>query len=83
MGIEFLRSSKGFVVNQRKYALELIAEVGLGNAKPRLTPLECNIKLTNVDIDQYIKTTYIVLEDVSRYQRLIGKLLYLTTQGQT
>uniref|UniRef100_A0A3Q7IHA6 Reverse transcriptase Ty1/copia-type domain-containing protein n=1 Tax=Solanum lycopersicum TaxID=4081 RepID=A0A3Q7IHA6_SOLLC len=39
---------QGFCVNQRKYALELIAEVGLGNAKPSLTPLEYNIKLTNV-----------------------------------
>ena len=68
-------------MNKRKYALEFIAEVGLGNAKPSLTPLECNIKLTNVDSDQDIKTTYIVIEDVSRYQRLIGKLLYLTTQG--
>uniref|UniRef100_A0A3Q7IG51 Uncharacterized protein n=1 Tax=Solanum lycopersicum TaxID=4081 RepID=A0A3Q7IG51_SOLLC len=48
-----------FCVNQRKYALELIAEVGLRNAKPSLTPLECNIKLTNVDSDQDIKTTYI------------------------
>ena len=66
-----------------KYALELIAEVGLRNAKPSLTPLECNIKLTNVDSDQDIKTTYIVIEDVSRYQRLIGKLLYLTRQGRT
>ena len=70
-------------MNQRKYSLELIAEVGLGNAKLSLIPLECNIKLTNVGFDKDIKTTYIVLEDVSRYQRLIGKLLYLTTQGQT
>ena len=70
-------------MNQRKYALELIAKVGLGNAKPSLTPLECNIKLTNVDIDKDIKTAYIVFEHVCRYQSLIGKLLYLTTQGRT
>ena len=64
-------------MNQRKYALELIAEVGLGNAKPSLTPLEYNIKLTNVEFDQDIKTTGILFKDVSRYKRHIGKLLYL------
>ena len=47
-------------MNQRKYDLELVAEVGLGNAKLSLIPLECNIKFTNVDFDKDIKTTYIV-----------------------
>ena len=70
-------------MNQTKYDLELIAEVRLGNAKPCLTALECNTKLTNVDFDKDIKTTYIVFEDVSRYQRLIHKMLHLTTQGRT
>ncbi|MDV3192372.1 MAG: reverse transcriptase domain-containing protein, partial [Candidatus Phytoplasma australasiaticum] len=72
LGIEFLRSSKGIVMNQRKYALELIAEAGLGTVKPHMTPLDCNQKLTSVE---YAADT--LYEDVSRYQRLIEKMLYL------
>ena len=79
MGIEFFRSSKDFVVNQRKYALELIAEAGLGNAKPSLAPLEWNIKLTNVEFDQAIKTTDILFEDVPlSYEHKAGHSLYST-----
>ena len=36
LGIEFLRSNKGIMMNQRKYSLELISEVGLAAAKPAL-----------------------------------------------
>ncbi|XP_070031817.1 uncharacterized mitochondrial protein AtMg00810-like [Nicotiana tomentosiformis] len=54
LDIEFARSDKGIVVSQRKYALELIAEMGLRGAKPAGAPLE------------------------SSYQRLVGRLLYLT-----
>lgn len=73
LGIEFMRSTEGIVMNQRKYALELVAEVGLGNAKPQMTPLDCSQKLTSVEFDP--DTLY---EDIPRYQRLVGKLLYLT-----
>lgn len=72
LGIEFLRST-GIVMNQRKYALELVAEAGLGNAKPQMTPLDCSQKLTSVEVDPGA-----IYEDISRYQRLVGKLLYLT-----
>lgn len=30
LGIEFARSNKGIMMNQRRYALELISECGLG-----------------------------------------------------
>lgn len=43
--MEFSRSKKGILVNQRKYALEIILEIGLGNAKPAWTPLEASVKL--------------------------------------
>lgn len=36
------------------------------------------MKLTTVEFDQYIQTIDIMYEDVSRYERLIGKLFYLT-----
>ena len=45
-GIEFARSKKGILMHQRKYALELISETGLGAAKPAMTPMDANVKLT-------------------------------------
>ena len=45
LGIEFARSKKGIVMSQRKYALELVAEMGLSGTKPFIKPLETNLKL--------------------------------------
>lgn len=42
LGIEVMRLNKGIILNQRKYALELIADLGLGDAKSVCTPLEQN-----------------------------------------
>lgn len=54
--------------------------MGLSGAKIAATPLETNIKLTTVQFDV---TTGLkedtVLQDVRLYQRLIGKLMYVTT----
>ena len=84
LGIEFVRSQKGIVMSQRKYALELISELGLSGTKPVYTPLETNLKLTSVDYDDFITkeagstSEDIFLVDPTQYQRLVGKLLYLT-----
>lgn len=42
LGIEVLRSQQGILLNQRKYTLELISELGLSREKPAVTPLEIN-----------------------------------------
>lgn len=34
LGIEFCRSAQGILLNQRKYALELVSETGLAGSKP-------------------------------------------------
>ncbi|XP_019263067.1 PREDICTED: uncharacterized protein LOC109240839 [Nicotiana attenuata] len=84
LGIEFARSSKAIVMSQRKYALELIVEMGLSGAKPAGTPLEANVKLTSEEYDRFIhgqsssETEDKLLADAGKYQRLIGRLLYLT-----
>ncbi|XP_049345364.1 uncharacterized mitochondrial protein AtMg00810-like [Solanum verrucosum] len=86
LGIEFARSQKGIVMSQRKYALGLISELGLSGTKPVSTPLETNLKLTSVDYDVFItndkeagsKDEDTLLADPTQYQRLVGKLLYLT-----
>ncbi|XP_049368071.1 uncharacterized mitochondrial protein AtMg00810-like [Solanum verrucosum] len=80
LGIKFSRSKKGIRMNQRKYALELLAEAGLTGGKVALTPLECNMKLTIAEMNDGNGGNEFVelFEDVQQYQRMIGKLLYLT-----
>lgn len=46
LGIEIARSTKGIFLNQRKYALELVADALVLGAKPIDTPTEHHQKLT-------------------------------------
>ncbi|XP_055824224.1 uncharacterized mitochondrial protein AtMg00810-like [Solanum dulcamara] len=82
LGIEVSKSSKGIHLSQRKYALELIAETSLGGAKPAATPLKQNLKLTSAKYDEAVapkgEHEDPILKDPDRYQRLVGRLLYLT-----
>ncbi|XP_049414817.1 uncharacterized mitochondrial protein AtMg00810-like [Solanum stenotomum] len=74
LGIEFSRSNKGILMSQRKYALELISESGLGGAKPTCTPLEMNQKLISVQYDEHINEGIAegdnILTNTTKYQRL-------------
>ncbi|XP_031264675.1 uncharacterized protein LOC116123021 [Pistacia vera] len=80
LGIEVARSSEGIVLNQRKYALELVSKVGLSTAKPADTPLEQNLKLTSYEFDQKfpLDEKDELLTDPSMFRRMVGRLLYLT-----
>ena len=85
LGIEFARSDQGILMHQRKYTLELISETRLNSSKPAATPMDTNVKLTTKQLDEYIRSgnseksnANDPLVDQGAYQRLIGKLLYLT-----
>ncbi|XP_039001337.1 uncharacterized mitochondrial protein AtMg00810-like [Hibiscus syriacus] len=78
LGLEVLRSKEGIVLNQRKYALEFIEETGVGGAKSALTPLEQNKKFTTAEYDEAVCSNEELLQDKSVFQRLIGRLIYLT-----
>ena len=68
--MEVARSKEGISVSQRKYTLDLLTETGMLGCRPADTPIEFNCKLGNSD-DQ-------VSVDKEQYQRLVGKLIYLS-----
>jgi len=70
LGIEIARGSEGMFLCQRKYALDIIEECRLLGAKPAEFSIEENHKLA-LATDQE-------LHDVTRYRRLVGRLIYLT-----
>ena len=69
LGIEVSRSDKGIFLSQIKYALDLLQETGMSACQPADTPVEEGLKLC-VETNQ-------VLVDKGRYQRLVGRLMYL------
>nr|XP_016485768.1 PREDICTED: uncharacterized mitochondrial protein AtMg00810-like [Nicotiana tabacum] len=79
LGIKVLRSKSCVFLNQKKYVLELVSDLGLSGARVANTPLECNLKLTTVEYDEAIGVKGDgILEDINKYQRLIGRLMYVT-----
>ncbi|GJV84746.1 ribonuclease H-like domain-containing protein [Tanacetum coccineum] len=73
LGIEVLNNKYGICLSQRKYCLELLHEFGLLAAKHVDTPLAENATLNHTESDDDH-----LLVNVSNYQRLVGKLIYLT-----
>ena len=70
LGIEVAQSKTGIAISQRKYALDILKETGMLDCKHVDTPIDLNVKLVLGQRE--------TLEDPGRYQRLVGKLNYLT-----
>ena len=68
--IEFARSSEGILMTQQKYILELLEETKHTNCHINETPIEVNHKLAILEDDPKV--------EICSYQKLIGKLLYLS-----
>lgn len=68
--IELVRSKEGIYICQRRYAIDLLIEVGLTGSKPSKIPLEQNLKLSKGDGEP--------LSNSLIYRRLVGKLMYFT-----
>ena len=72
LGIEVARSTTGFYLNQRKYALDLLRDTGLTASKPLVVPIEQNHKL----LDNH--SSVLSIADASTYRQLVGRLIYMT-----
>lgn len=70
LGLEIEHSSKGIFISQKKYTLDMLTEYGMTKSRPLQQPMDTHIKLTPTLGDP--------LPDAEIYQRLVGKLLYLT-----
>ncbi|GKA41206.1 hypothetical protein Tco_0733799 [Tanacetum coccineum] len=71
--IEVVDTDKGICLNQRKYVLDLLSEYGMFACKPVDTPL-----LSKLIISNEATTNDPVLENITDYQKLMGKLIYLS-----
>ena len=69
LGIEVARSPSGFYLCQRKYATDIVTEVGLLGCKPAGSPMDQNHQLARLK--------GLVISEPERYRRLVGRLIYL------
>ncbi|RVW33188.1 Retrovirus-related Pol polyprotein from transposon RE2 [Vitis vinifera] len=68
LGMEVARSRKGINISQRKYVLDLLTETGMLGCKPSDTPIEARNRMESDG----------KLVDKEKYQRLVGRLIYLS-----
>ena len=70
LGLEVHLSEKGLILDQHKYAMDLIEMAGLQQSTLVDTPVEVNIQLAHNTRD--------LLSDATLYRCLVGSLIYLT-----
>ncbi|GJY54843.1 ribonuclease H-like domain-containing protein [Tanacetum coccineum] len=71
--IEIVDTGKGICLNQRKYVLDLLSDYGMLACKPAKTPLPSKLVISYEATEKDH-----VLDNITDYQKLMGKLIYLT-----
>ncbi|KAK8680668.1 hypothetical protein V6N13_109608 [Hibiscus sabdariffa] len=67
--MEVARSKGGLVINQRKYIVDLLKEIGLLGCKPVATPMDDNV---------IFSATAPSFQNKEHFQQIMGKLIYLS-----
>lgn len=67
--LKVAQSNNGIVISWKKYALDILEEIGLMKFKPLDTPMVPNVKLLPSQAEP--------LSNLERYRKLVGKLNYL------
>ncbi|KAG8097902.1 hypothetical protein GUJ93_ZPchr0013g34364 [Zizania palustris] len=69
LGLEVRQDGSGVSVNQKAYALKILATAGMEGCNPSSTPMENRLKLS--------KSSTAPLIDPTQYRRIVGALRYL------
>ena len=72
LGIEVKKIQDGIVLNQEKYATELLVRMGMKDCKPSPTPLSSSEKISAFEGEPLKK------KESTRYRSAVGALQYLT-----
>ncbi|GKC94392.1 ribonuclease H-like domain-containing protein [Tanacetum coccineum] len=75
LGIKVLNVQNGICLTQRKYCTELLTEFGMLAYKPCSTPIEINHDNKKI-VSKFGDD--VPLTGITNYQKLVGKLIYLT-----
>ena len=70
LGIEVAHSKHSIFSSQQKYVIDLLNDTGKLACKPAITPIDPNHRLGESKEDEMV--------DKDMYQRLVGKLIYLS-----
>ncbi|KAJ0575886.1 putative RNA-directed DNA polymerase [Helianthus annuus] len=73
LGIEVIKTDDGVCLSQRKYCMDLLNEYGMSGSKPVSCPIERNYVLTCLSKNKDLKSVSVI-----EYQKLVGKLIYLS-----
>ncbi|MCI49719.1 hypothetical protein A2U01_0070963, partial [Trifolium medium] len=66
LGMEFVKTSKGLFLHQKKYVEDVLKRFHMRNCNPAITPRETGLKLS--------KNTNEELVDSTLYKQIIGSL---------
>ncbi|CAJ2646460.1 unnamed protein product [Trifolium pratense] len=69
LGIEFLKTSKGLMLHQRKYAGEILKRFNMSDCTYAITPMETNLKLEMNESEDAV--------DPTMFKQIVGSLRYL------
>jgi hypothetical protein len=69
LGIEFLRTSKGLMLHQKKYADEILKKYNMTECTPATTHMEVNLKLEKSQNEEVV--------DPTTFNQIVGSPRYL------